>query len=88
MSQIRALKTRKHKQKQDEQLVISIDIEFYVFETRKVKEIKENYKIHVIFAYYYNENKKTTLLSFIEEQLKQNESAKLFQNYPELISQP
>lgn len=61
LSQIRALKTRKHKQKQDEQLVISIDIEFYVFETRKVKEIKENYKIHVIFAYYYNENKKKLL---------------------------
>lgn len=23
---------------------------------RKIKEIKENYKIHVIFAYYYKQN--------------------------------
>lgn len=40
--------------------------------------------LHIIIT----KTKKTTLLSFIEEQLKQNESAKLFQIYPELISQP
>uniref|UniRef100_A0A8D8NPE8 (northern house mosquito) hypothetical protein n=1 Tax=Culex pipiens TaxID=7175 RepID=A0A8D8NPE8_CULPI len=46
------------------ELVISIDIEFYVFEkARKNKQIYENYKIHVIFAYYY----KTILLSFINK---------------------
>lgn len=47
------------------ELVISIDIEFYVFEKarKKNKQIYENYKIHVIFAYYY----KTILLSFINK---------------------
>lgn len=80
-SQIRASRTHKHKQKQSEQLVTSIDIKFYVFETRKLKEIKENYKIHVIFAYYYNENKKL----FYYHSLKNNWSKIQAQNCSRFI---